>query len=329
MASVRIEPQRWGSSQHRQRQENRAHNDAVAVETRGRARIGIAPSRGAPLKPMPTCVQDTLEALEKMCAVKNTFIDLRHCDCDSANGGHRRTVSSPPSFRSLASESTDVSDVSSEVSDGYAPTFDSDRTSQVDAGEPQNQAFPVMAVVGVWQVPAQCQTACKLSSTAKPWSPSSKSDLVPMAQLTQLSGAFATALEPAVRIVASVASKMGTICNSNVSVTQQPDGWTIAAVLKSDDAWQVKKLLEVAQASLINTSEISQRVLVVSCKPLAPHENGFRAVLGLVDDRSKACWDIFSSTGCLRGSRCHWQHPRFMRRLDVAVNFENENIDCS
>jgi len=314
-----------------------ARDDVVKVGARGSAQTSIAP-KGTPLKPMPKSVQSTLEKMEKMYAVKNTFIDLRDWDRD-ADGGHRRTVSSPPSFRCLAldteSYNSDKSTVaSSDMSDTCATTFDC-------AGNPPDQA---MMVQEAWAAqyplmyPAESffdselhrsatpwrpnSEVCKLSSNARPWRPNSNSDALPLAQLTQLSGAFATALEPVVKIVAAVASKMSSVYNSNVSVAQDAEGWSIVAVLKSDDAWQMQLLLEAAQAALLSASDSSQRVLVVSCQPLPV--SGFRAMLGLVDDKGKACWDLYSSKGCNRGQRCQWQHPRFTRRLDVAVQFEPE-----
>lgn len=313
--------------------EPRSWADRVKVGTRGRSKTGIS-AKDLPLKPLPTKLQNTLEALEKMFVVKNTFIHLNHWENDAAVGHRCRAASSPPSFRcfALATEcgNWDVYSVAdTEVSDGYAATFDSERTSEQATPWPASSSPATTGSTSHSEAMSnsgqfQTQTAvCKLSSSAKPWCPSSAdSEMLPLAQLTQLSGAFATALEPAVRIVTVVASKMGRTYNSKVSVLQNTEGWSIIASIKNEDAWQAQKLLETAQAALISASETSQRVLVVNCKPLPAHDSGFRAVLGLVDDSSKACWDIFSAKGCTRGSWCQWQHPRFTRRLDVSVQFE-------
>jgi len=115
---------------------------------------------------------------------------------------------------------------------------------------------------------------------------------------------------------------MGQVYSSQVAVSQQTDGWSIVAMLKTEDAWQVKPLLQATQAALIGASETSQRILVVSCKPLASNVYGFRAMLGIVDDTAKACWDVCTAKGCPRGARCHWQHPQIMRRLDVGIHFQ-------
>jgi len=123
------------------------------------------------------------------------------------------------------------------------------------------------------------------------------------------------------QVVGTMATAMATFAHAEVDCIEDRRGWSIIARVKPEDFWLSEQIITCAKHATLCATEASQSVYVMGYKtrPFRAKPHGFGAMLGILQDESEACWDVYCTGHCERGTSCRWQHPPVVKRLYVVV----------
>jgi len=98
-------------------------------------------------------------------------------------------------------------------------------------------------------------------------------------------------------------------------------GWTIEVMPKQDIPAHREYLLALAKNALFNASNVSNTLYIMgyAAKPFITKAQGFVAILGDMQDDTRACWDFYSKGTCARECACRWEHPECLMPINVVV----------
>lgn len=297
--------------------------------------------------------------------VKNTFIDVPDAK-DHHHHKHRRSTSVPHKLRYGSDEEGSTSD-GSEGSGEQDASWISDRAicraalSPTPTKSPTGVPPPPKAAHGgvaprghrpkasappaaaradtqvcrvLRELRAEALPSSRLSVAARPWHPSASPAVSPTALELPFGQSFA---DHVARVVESASASLSLRAGGDVSVQAVQDrrGWSIIVRVPPwmEDAKSSETLLAWTKAAVLNATEQSACVYVMGylTSPFRAKQNGFGAVLGLMSDEGKACWDVYERGYCHRGLGCRWQHPASVRRLYVVVRRFTQvpgSVDC-
>merc|ERR1712187_328737 len=156
----------------------------------------------------------------------------------------------------------------------------------------------------------------KLNSGAKAWTPSQSAGIsihMPMevkAQFAEIVNAAQITLMRSARI-------------NQVGKLQCGHDWFLEASCQQTDLRSACLNLPLTQQAMLCAAEKSKNVYIVGYKrnPFMAMRGGlgFSAQLAVVEDETRACWDLLKTGICSRGCRCRWQHPSWQVSLNIVV----------
>merc|ERR1719247_2689079 len=107
-------------------------------------------------------------------------------------------------------------------------------------------------------------------------------------------------------------------------------GWTIEVMPKEEQKAHKEYLLTLAKNAIFNATSRSNTAYIMGYagNPFATKEHGFVAILGDMQDETRACWDFYSKGMCTRDCGCRWEHPECLTPINVVVK-ERSSLRCS
>jgi len=98
-------------------------------------------------------------------------------------------------------------------------------------------------------------------------------------------------------------------------------GWTIEVMPKEELNPHKEYLLNVAKSALFSASDASNTLYIMgyAAMPFISKSQGFIAVLGDMQDESRACWDFYTKGVCSRECGCRWEHPECLMPINVVI----------
>lgn len=97
------------------------------------------------------------------------------------------------------------------------------------------------------------------------------------------------------------------------------EGWAITIEVRAEDMQRTECLLTLAKEALLENAERGAKVVGHRWTPFLLFPQGFIAMLGFVQDESKACYDAYGKGFCRRGGSCRWQHPPCTKAVKVVM----------
>jgi hypothetical protein len=107
----------------------------------------------------------------------------------------------------------------------------------------------------------------------------------------------------------------------SVDCDESDAGSSIVVTLPAQHFHHKEDVIKLAKGALLQAAENSSGIYVMGyqAKPFVTMPMGFAALCADVPAEHRACWSMLQTGFCHYGSRCHWEHPSFQRRVDVKI----------
>lgn len=120
-----------------------------------------------------------------------------------------------------------------------------------------------------------------------------------------------------------VAMLTNAACGAGAQAITDEDGqgWRIEIYVRDEDMLVKDHILSLAQNALTEAAQQSKLVYIMGsgATPFHAKSLGFSTTLGEMQDKSKACWDVYMQGACWRQHSCRWQHPQCLMPVDVTL----------
>lgn len=275
--------------------------------------------------------EETSENSEKVTplpfCIKNTFIQI--CDGFGSPQLPRRSASAPAKRREHALSSPRyATDTLPSVKSTHALSESSTSCGHISCGEldlsdesseesetsDRDGDVSLLSVKNLLAQKAPSRT--KLNSGAKAWTPSQGAGIsfhMPLevkAHFEEIMNAAQIALMRSVQV-------------QQVGKLQSGHDWFLEASCQQTDLRSAQQNLFLAQQVMLCAAERSTNVYIIGYEknPFMPMRGGFgfSAQLALVEDDTRACWDLLKTGICSRGCKCRWQHPSWQVSLNTVM----------
>jgi len=107
-----------------------------------------------------------------------------------------------------------------------------------------------------------------------------------------------------------------------VELSQHAGGWSFIVRPHADSDLPTDRFLTIAKEALLEAATQAQCMFILgycSAKPFAMRPQGFEATLGLMENKSVACWHLFKKGFCRHGESCNKQHPALQMPVRILI----------
>jgi hypothetical protein len=275
-------------------------------------------------------------------AIKNTFVHI----ADEQAGSKRRSSSAPPHFHNIEKLEPRLDDEECQPNcklndffmvsdrrqgskcsdDCTASTTDNSDAADASDADSSEEPSPTASVdlSAAKQSPAYTRTPLRRNS--KVWSPCQASTAL-AATTAPLGGVPLDIRHRLSRTILHAKQMIGALSLIYRTALMESTGvWSLVGYCNPEHRNYAQILLSKAKQALVSAADNSSDVFAIGydATPVIGSQCQIcvNMQFALVEDKSKACWDILTKGFCPRGHACRWQHPLWKAPVSIGISFE-------
>lgn len=262
--------------------------------------------------------------------IKNTFVHI----ADEPAGSKRRSSSAPPHFHI---EKLDLGPDDEEcqpncklndffMDDCTASTTDNSDAADASDAESSEEPSPTASVDLSVAEQSPAYTRTPLRRNSKVWSPCQASTAL-AATTAPLGGVPLDIRHRLSRTILHAKQMIGALSLIYRTALMESTGvWSLVGYCNPEHRNYAQILLSKAKQALVSAADNSSDVFAIGydATPVMGSQCQIcvNMQFALVEDKSKACWDILTKGFCPRGHACRWQHPLWKAPVSIGISFE-------